>query len=454
MWIIRRAILLSLWSVTLGAQTAAEEAVLESLGEERPYHTVPAAQFENLGWELPDAGRTVKALADAAPGGAFDPRDLETLPPGKLGYEADWHELRYDFYGLDWDITGLHLKPVAPVPGLPTLVILHGGSSNWYEFFVDPVNEPGLGQYLAQKAPVLLVTIPGNYRHGGWTETALDERVPAYLLDREATDEELKVRNASYTFSLITAGVRQLVEQVTTGPVVVIGHSTAGEIPFMLHHSPLKDRMHGWILGWGSGGTSSQQAMQDRWGYDATAADYPPVDALRPRPTSGYAGDYLGPLNPVWDDDESRQAIADRWMGELEFRRRPHFKQPLQDLERRGAVAGLRAEITRQVRQVLDGNSLGVDPDAVVADLFAPTRLPLTGYSRMIWTTAPLDTGHWNADLEQASTLQVAEEFRRILPGAEVRVLLFDVPMTHYGHIERPRQMAGGLLATLKWLLE
>ena len=30
----------------------------------------------------------------------------------------------------------------------------------------------------------------------------------------------------------------------------------------------------------------------------------------------------------------------------------------------------------------------------------------------------------------------------------------FDVPITHYGHIERPKQLAGGLVAALQWLVE
>jgi hypothetical protein len=33
-------------------------------------------------------------------------------------------------------------------------------------------------------------------------------------------------------------------------------------------------------------------------------------------------------------------------------------------------------------------------------------------------------------------------------------MLIFDVPMTHYGHIEKPKQLAGGLLAALTWLKE
>jgi hypothetical protein len=436
-------------------QDPAVTDILEMLNEEKPYHTVTPRQFERLGWDLPDDGMTVKAIADQANKGSFDPRVLENLDSSDIGYRAEWHELRYQHYGLDWDITGLHLVPENPVQDLPALVIMHGGSSNWYEFFVDPLNGPGLGQYLAQRLEVLLVTIPGNYRHGGWSNATLDERAPAYLLDKDLSEEEIRVRNAAYTFQLVADGVKELVQSTLDGAVVMIGHSTAGEIPYILHGSDLRERMHGWILGWGSGGTSSQSAMQDRWGYTQTIDDYPPLDILRPRPVNNYSGDYLGPLNPVWQEGVSREEIARRWMGEQEFQRRPHFKQPLQDIERRGATPGMQQGTVSQVQEVLKGNSYGVDVETVVSDLFSPMRAPTSGYNKIILTTARLDTGHWDKDNPtNASTMQVANEFRELNPGVPVRVLLFDVPMTHYGHVERPRQLAAGLYTALIWLTQ
>src|SRR5687768_73329 len=69
-----------------------EEEVLQLFEEKRPYTVVPEKVFKQLGPELPDGGATVKALADDAPGGAFDPRKLEALPAEKLGYKAKWHE--------------------------------------------------------------------------------------------------------------------------------------------------------------------------------------------------------------------------------------------------------------------------------------------------------------------------------------------------------------------------
>src|SRR5262249_38103876 len=157
----------------------------------------------------------VKALADATPGGAFDPRKLETVPAKTLGYQVKWHVVSYKVYGLDWDITGLQLTPVRPALQTPTLAIINGGSANWHEFFIDPLNRPGLGQFLAQRVPVLLITIPGNYRHGGWTEKQLDKRIPGYLIDHDVSADEAKIRNAIYTFRVVTDGVTKLVEAAT-----------------------------------------------------------------------------------------------------------------------------------------------------------------------------------------------------------------------------------------------
>jgi pimeloyl-ACP methyl ester carboxylesterase len=430
-----------------------EIEILEMLKEDRPYHVVSPELFDRLGWSLPDAGRTVKMLADQASGSAPDPREIESLSAEVVGYTSRWHELRYEAYGLDWDITGLHMIPQHPVANMPTLVIIHGGSTNWYEYVLDPFNNPGLAQYLAQKIPVLLVTIPGNYRPGGWTER-VEDRTPVYLLDRDISKEELKVRNASFTFKMVADGVRKLIESVTVGPVVVVGHSTGGEIPYMLQHTSLQNRMHGLVLGWASGGTSSQSAMQQRWGYTQTADTFPPVGELRARLAEGHAGDYLGPLNPVWDATKTREDMAKRWMAELEFERRPHFKQPLQDMERRGEVPGMREEVMRQVQETLTGNAFGVDTESVVADLFAPMRVPLTGYRKIILTAASMDTGHWDKDNpDESSTVEVANELRQLNPDIPVRVLLFDVPMTHYGHLEKPQQLAAGLFSALYWLV-
>ena len=169
---------------------------------------------------------------------------------------------------------------------------------------------------------------------------------------------------------------------------------------------------------------------------------------LRPRTVEEYSRSYIGPLNPLGPGTPIE--IATRWFAR-EDRRRPQFKQVLQDLEHQGSTER-RADAEREVREAIAAAKLKVDPQTVIADLFSTTQSPLTGYRRMIWTVAAGDDGHWADDPKQARELFVSSAFQKANPDAELRVLVFDVPMSHYGHIERPRQLAGGLLAAVEWL--
>lgn len=438
--------------VGLSAQT-----VPELLSHERDYSVLPADLFETLGWALPDRGRAVKAIADAAPGGAFDPRRLERAPSTELGYRAAWHVVRYRYYGLDWDITGLQLSPNAPEPGLPTLAIIHGGSANWYEFFLDPRNEPGLAQFLAQRMPVVLITIPGNHTDGGWTQPEFDERVPGYVLGRIIPPEEAKVRNAVFTFKLIAEGVRRLLEQTTNGPLVIVGHSTGGELQFLLKESSLKPRLLDRSLGWGTGGPASiTRDIDEQFGERADRVvqygKYPRVDRLRARDAGGYvSSNYVGPLNPVRTSTVSSPlAVAQAWFA-AENRRRPQFKQVLQDMEHQGLTEH-RPRLEQEIRNALRANRYGVDADTVIRDLFATTSPPLNGYRRMAWIVGRLDDGHWDPAPERAREWNIARRFRKENPGSPVRVLMIDAPITHYGHIERPKQLAAVLVDAVKWV--
>lgn len=423
-----------------------EPTLMEMLDEPAAVTAVSLEAFRRFGWDLPDDGMTVKALADAAPGGAFDPRELAKIDPLTLGYHASWHEIRFERYGLEWDITALRLTPNDPTPDVPTLAIINGGAANWYEFFIDPRNQPGLGQYLAQKIPVVLLTIPGNYKHGGWEGSDFGARKPEYLIGETLSERETEIRNASFTFSVVAQGVEAALAETVSGPLLLTGHSTGGELQFMLKET-LSDQLNGKLLGWGTGGPASLDVMQEFRGQ-RDIDDYPHVSRLRARTPDQYAAGYLGPLNPYWSDERSRQAIAEEWMG-AEARRRPQFKQPLQDFEH-SSTDYLKDAIAAQIRETLDGSS--VDAQAVIDDLFATMDVDVTGYERMVWVTAAGDTGHWDEDLSRARELLVANAFRAVNPDAEIRVLLLDFPMTHYGHIERPRELAGVLLETVQWL--
>ncbi|MFT5419266.1 MAG: hypothetical protein ACI915_005627, partial [Gammaproteobacteria bacterium] len=348
----------------------------------------------------------------------------------------------------DWDISGLQLTPLDPLPGLPTMVIINGGAANWYEFFIDPKNRPGLGQYLAQRIPVLLLSIPGNYRHGGWTNMEFGERIPGYLLDRDVSAEEARIRNAVYTFRVVTDGVMAILDEVVAGPVVIIGHSTGGEVQYILNEA-LSKKNRGLSIGWGTGGPAGLESMRSFRGV-RSIDDYLHVTQLRARTPDQYSRGYLGPLNPFWDPARTRQEIAADWMG-AEAHRRAQFKQPLQDMEHSSAI-NLLPEVSAQIRETLEGNAYGIEAQDVVDDLFSTMRAPVTGYKKMIWTTAKLDTGHWHENPAEAREVLISAEFRAANPASPIRVLAFDVPMTHYGHIEKPRELAGGLVAALRWL--
>jgi pimeloyl-ACP methyl ester carboxylesterase len=445
-------IAVALAAFVLEARVVAQR-VSEQLSQDRAYATLPAAVFDTLGWDLPDGGRAVKAIADAAPGGAFDPRQLEKARPADLGYQARWHVVRYRYYGLDWDISGLQLTPNVREPGLPTLAIIHGGSANWYEFFVDPLNRPGLAQYLAQRLPVILITIPGNYTDGGWTEPDFGERIPGYVLGQKIPPDEARVRNGIFTFQLIAEGVRRLLEQTTTGPLLILGHSTGGELQFLLKESSLKNRLNDRSIGWGTGGPALiTKAIDEEFGERADSViqygRYPRVDRLRARDPAGYiASKYVGPLNPM--RGTSPLAVAQAWFA-AENRRRPQFKQVLQDMEHQGMVEH-RTRLEKEIRETVRGTR-GVNADDVVRDLFSTMSPPLKGYRRMAWVVGRLDDGHWDARPEAARESKFAERFRKENPSASVRVLLIDAPVTHYGHIERPKQLAAVLLDAVRWV--
>ena len=112
----------------------------------------------------------------------------------------------------------------------------------------------------------MIVTIPGNFKYGGWDVPVMDRRrQPAYLLDRELPLQESEIRNAIYTNSLILQGVKQLVMKHTTGDILLIGHSTSGEIAMLAYEDKeLGPRLKGRFLGWGSGGTGAARTDADR----------------------------------------------------------------------------------------------------------------------------------------------------------------------------------------------
>lgn len=428
---------------------------------ESPFVVLPESAFyaEGESLSLPDGGRTVKQLAERAPGGAFDFRDLEDVPSDVLGYKVEWCVERYSRYNLEWDIAAVKLTSAdAGASALPWVVIINGGAANKYEFFVDPLNGPAAFQYLAQKVNVLIVSIPGNFRYGGWDEPIDSElRQPAYLLDRELSMAEYELRNAIMTNEVVLQGLKALILNHLDGaPFLIVGHSTSGELAFLAHADPeLNAISQGMFLGWGSGGPARYRAIRGvkepaRAQRLVEVAERTPLHVLSRRNASGYGRSYSRWLNPVYEPGMSTTEIAAAWL-EAEERRRPNFKQQIQSIEHGDRIAYLgwmEVEILKLLEQT--GNPWGIDYEDIHADLFSSQYARMDGYRKMVWMVAKYDRNHWVAEEPLTSPeVFIANEFRLKNPEAEISVLLLDVPMTHYGHIEKGREVGAALHAVV-----
>ena len=438
-----------------------EELIRTALDTDVRYYRFSEADFRQLGTDLvlPDGGKAVTGLALAAPGGAFDPRDLEKIPAEQLGYKATWCVERYPYYGLDWDITGLRLESLSPeAKTLPWLFVINGGSANLYEFFIDLKNRPGWSQYMAQKMNVMIVSIPGNFKYGGWKEP-FNTRKAAYLLDRESGDDEYAVRNAIYTNTMVVEGLKRLILNHTAGPVLVIGHSTSGELVHVARQDPrIAARLNRRFLGWGSGAPARLHKVREflEPGYERgkQSGDFD-ITKMGSRDARGYTNGYTNILNPLWEDGDTVETVAKKWF-DAEGRRRPMFKQPLQNIEHGGGIE-FKAKVELQIQAVLarTGYDRVVPLEEVCADLFSTHYARMDGHDKMVWTVARYDRNHWSPeDDDNSREPYYADQYRAKLPQAKVRVLMFDLKMTHYGHVELPRELAGAMIATVRWVAE
>jgi hypothetical protein len=446
------------------------EAKIWSLLEDSKsvYVTLPEEDFRALGagFDLPDGGKTVTELATKAPGGAFDPRDLSKVAPEKLGYKADWIVERYKRYNLDWDITGLRLTSLnQDAKRYPWLIIMNGGAANVYEFYVDLKNRPGWGQYLAQKINVMIITIPGNFKYGGWEEPIQSpKRQPAYLLDRDLSIEESEVRNCLLTNAVVLQGVKALIMKHTEGDILMIGHSTSGEISMLANEDPdLRARLKGRYLGWGSGGPARldniREAKEGRGRTAAAATAAPrkpiPLQVLERRDPLRYSQGYSGFLNPLYEPGMSFLQIAEKWL-DAEGRRRANFKQQIQNLEHGGEI-GEKGRIEVEIENLLKkaGNPWGVNLEDVSKDLFITHFTRMDGFKQMVWTVAHFDRNHWvPEDPMKAVEVFVAKEYRSKNPDAKIRLIVWDPPMTHYGHLELPKQLAAAEYSVIRWFFQ
>lgn len=446
-----------------------EQKIWTLLGDSKStYVTLPEADFRSLGegFDLPDGGQTVTDLAKAAPGGAFDPRDIAKIPAKTLGYKADWIVERFNRYNMDWDITGLRLTSLNPdAKKYPWFIIMNGGAANFYEFYVDLKNSPGWAQFLAQKLNVMIVTVPGNFKYGGWTEPIKSEdRQPQYLLDQELPMKEINVRNVLLNNQLVMQGLKQLIMKNTTGDILLIGHSTSGELAALAYHEPeLAARLKGRYFGWGSGGPArlaltrpiNQPKSVRGGGEEGGNIKRRPLEVLSRRDVPTYSRGYSWFLNPLYVPGMGPKDIAAAWL-EAESRRRPQFKQQIQDLEH-GASISEKGYVETEIKRLVTaaGNPWNINLEDVDKDLYSTHYTRMDGFKKMVWTVGHFDRNHWlPEDPMNAPEVYVASQYREVNPDAQIRLIVWDPPLTHYGHLELPKQLAAADYSVVRWLMQ
>jgi hypothetical protein len=419
------------------------------------------------GFDIPDGGKSITDLATSAPGGAFDPRDLEKIPAEKLGFKAQWVVERYKHYNMDWDITGLKLTSLNPeARKYPWFIIINGGAANWYEFFVDLKNKPGWAPYLAQKINVMIVTIPGSFKYGGWNMPIMDlKRQPQYLLDQELPTPEIYLRNVLINNQVVMQGLKQILMKDTTGDILISGHSTSGELSMLAYQdSDLAARLKGRYFGWGSGGPARlaltrpllqpRSIRSDGGNEGSRSGKKRPLEMLSRRDVPTYSRGYTWFLNPMYEPGMSINDVAAAWL-ETEARRRPQFKQQIQDIEH-GQGYDDRGYVEVEIRRLLkeSGNPWNVNYEDVEKELMSTYFTRMDGFKKMVWTVGHMDRNHWlPEDPMNAPEVFVANQFRVSNPNIPVRLIVWDPALTHYGHLELPKQKAAADYSVIRWLM-
>jgi hypothetical protein len=151
----------------------------------------------------------------------------------------------------------------------------------------------------------------------------------------------------------------------------------------------------------------------------------------------------------------STYQIAERWL-QVEGRRRANFKQQIQDLEH-GTGIDEKGRIEVEIEAILKktGNPWGVNLEDVNKDLFSSHYSRMDGYTQMVWTVAHFDRNHWlPEDPMKSRELFIANEFRAKNPAANIRVIVWDLGMTHYGHVELPKQLASATYSVVRWFVK
>ena len=101
------------------------------------------------------------------------------------------------------------------------------------------------------------------------------------------------------------------------------------------------------------------------------------------------------------------------------------------------------------------GNPWGVDFEEVQSELMSTYFTRITGFKKMVWTVGHMDRNHWlPEDPLNSEEVFVANQFRAANPAASVRLIVWDPQMTHYGHLELPKQKAAADYSVIRWLVK
>jgi len=174
---------------------------------------------------------------------------------------------------------------------------------------------------------------------------------------------------------------------------------------------------------------------------------------LERRDPPSYSRGYSGFLNPLYEPGMSHLQIAERWLA-AEARRRPNFKQQLQNLEH-GAELGQKAWVETEIESILKraGNPWGIPVEDVEKDLYVTNSRVWTGFSGWYGPLPIRPQSLEPREPMKSVEVFVANEYRAKNPNAQIRLINWDPPMTHYGHLELPRQLAAAHFSVVRWLV-
>ena len=72
---------------------------------------------------------------------------------------------------------------------------------------------------------------------------------------------------------------------------------------------------------------------------------------------------------------------------------------------------------------------------------------------KALWCAEELGLAYEAIDAGGAFGVVDTPEYRAKNPKARIRLINWDPPMTHYGHVELPRQLASATFSVVRWFL-